>query len=793
MSDEMVGSDLETLLSAGEFPFRCEFTLRELARYWERDAQAGGPVGALVCARLASAPELLAPMTDRAVIDRHRPLVDLMMSAVFPAAFQEQTIGAALVPFHLQSFYATAFMERGGLDASGRLRGRINLDPRTALAYKILHAYALVLGQFYGITLDLEYPLVVTVNDETTGWDHHLKTQWNSRFLAVEAVGEVPVLDEDRRRRVLANLSDPWALMTLIPPDRFVFRGFAVITGVDVTQQEILSAIKRELIERESVVSSVAFARLEKHLQAYLRRPRLALGLAAFEDQQVFMLGHGGRLEHGCIYADSSHHTKSQFAGSIFERAVTRGEPLVVEDLVAWPGRTWIEDKLVDAGVRSILVAPLRYQDEVIGVLELTSDRPGDVNPTQAFQLREVLPLFSMAVKRSMDELDTRIQAVIKQTCTAIHPSVEWRFRRAVLNTMERRAGEGDMALEPIVFEGVYPLYALSDIRGSSTERARGIQADLLEQLRLAREVVRAGHARRALPVLDELAYRIDRHAAKIEPGLSAGDEVGVIAFLQTSVEPILDHLAGFGPAVKERVETYRAAVDPVFGVVYRQRRRFEESVARLNDAVSSYLDLEQPFAQAMFPHYFEKQKTDGVDHQIYVGGALVQDGRFDPLYLRNLRLWQLLVTCGIAARTERLKTGCAMPLDTTHLVLVQHSPLAIRFRFDEKRFDVDGAYNARYEIVKKRIDKATVRHGAERVTQPGHIAIVYGHPAEGAEYREYVDYLRSLGCLAGGVEELELDELQGVRGLHALRVRIDLSSPRLERPLSAADLGAGR
>ncbi len=28
----------------------------------------------------------------------------------------------------------------------------------------------------------------------------------------------------------------------------------------------------------------------------------------------------------------------------------------------------------------------------------------------------------------------------------------------------------------------------------------------------------------------------------------------------------------------------------------------------------------------------------------------------------------------------------------------------------DEKRFDVDGAYNARYEIVKKRIDKAYVK-----------------------------------------------------------------------------------
>ena len=57
--------------------------------------------------------------------------------------------------------------------------------------------------------------------------------------------------------------------------------------------------------------------------------------------------------------------------------------------------------------------------------------------------------------------------------------------------------------------------------------------------------------------------------------------------------------------------------------------------MTRINDAISSYIDLEEQAAQAMFPHYFEKQKTDGVDYTIYVGGALREDGIFDPLYLR--------------------------------------------------------------------------------------------------------------------------------------------------------------
>ncbi len=55
------------------------------------------------------------------------------------------------------------------------------------------------------------------------------------------------------------------------------------------------------------------------------------------------------------------------------------------------------------------------------------------------------------------------------------------------------------------------------------------------------------------------------------------------------------------------------------------------------------------------------------------------------------------------------------LPLETTNLILVQHTPLSIRFRFDEKRFDVDGAYDIRYAIVKKRIDKIALSDLAQR------------------------------------------------------------------------------
>jgi len=70
------------------------------------------------------------------------------------------------------------------------------------------------------------------------------------------------------------------------------------------------------------------------------------------------------------------------------------------------------------------------------------------------------------------------------------------------------------------------------------------------------------------------------------------------------------------------------------------------------------------------------------------------------------------------------------------------------------------------------------VRGTTERVTQPGKIAIVYSQEAEAAEYRDYIAYLQSLGSLERDVEPLDLEELQGVSGLRALRVTVSLEPP---------------
>ena len=607
-------------------PFRTELSLKPVIDFWTRLAgkdSAKGAVARVITEEVAKAPELLGPLTDCALLERHEDLLDLLMAAAFPPATRDNYFGAAMVPFQLHGFYATPPMERLLMTEDWRLKGRVNLDASLVAVMRRAYAYALVLHRMYAIDVELDNPLILTVPDPDTGLDRHFKLIFDWTFVDVEAKGPLPQLPVDIRQRVQANLLDAEGLSELsdlLPSDRFVLRGFTIIKAGETTDQEVLSALKRDLIDRESIVSKERFCGVEARLRTLFRRPNLKLGIGSIEGERVLILNDFSSHEHSCIFADSAHHKISEFAGTLYARVVQSGRPIIVQDLATMPNRTPVEDSVLASGVRTLVVAPLHYQGRVIGTLELGSSTPDDLDSTHLPKLNEVVPLFAMAVRRSMDEFNARVQTEIKERFTAIHPVVEWRFRKAVLDSLELSGNSAASELQPIVFENVYPLYALSDIRGSSVQRERAIQADLLTQLSLAREVVDVAYKARRLPALDQLRYRVERHSEQIREGVAAGDETGIVAFLRTDVESLFDHLGTFGEAVRGAIEAYRGALDPRLGAVYGQRRVFEESVTRIADTISSYLDLEEGAAQDIYPHYFEKQKTDGVDYQVYVG-----------------------------------------------------------------------------------------------------------------------------------------------------------------------------
>jgi hypothetical protein len=195
--------------------------------------------------------------------------------------------------------------------------------------------------------------------------------------------------------------------------------------------------------------------------------------------------------------------------------------------------------------------------------------------------------------------------------------------------------------------------------------------------------------------------------------------------------------------------------------------------MSKINKKLAAILDKEQIEAQNIFPHYYERFKTDGVEHNLYIGASITPSQPFDLMYLSNLRLWQLQTLCKMELEHYQLKSTLPYKLDVTSLILVFSSPISIRFRMDEKRFDVDGNYNARYEVVKKRIDKANIKGTKERITEKEKITIVYSNKKEETEYLKYIKFLQFKNILEPNIEKFEVEDLQGVSGLKAIRVKV--------------------
>ena len=766
-------------LSYKNFPFKCTLSLTNIIGYWQvlqYDKNTFyASTAKSVLKRIEKVPELLKPIEDITIVYKNKELIDLIMSAIFPPAIEEGKMSSVMIPFTPVEIYSTPAFEKVMAESASYESMLDELETKEMMSHKVMNAYAAIMQMYYGTIIPLDRHFIYNMKNPETGLNKYYKAEINAMFCEVIATCDLPKLTPADIKHLQNNLYKLDVWMEYLPPELFEFQGVVKINLTDVTAEEVKSRIKDELLQKDSIVNQDGFNLLEEKFQSLLQLENIKLGIAAYQKGKSSFVNYGKRIVRSILLGDNQEIACSMTGNSLYEWFENNPEPFVIEDLSKSDAMGGFEKKLVSEGIQNLLLGPLIYNGEFVGILELASPNVGDLQAMALNKIKDVLPLFAVAVKRSSEEFENRVESIIKRQYTSIHPTVEWKFTEAAHDIILQEEEGYSPVPKPIVFENVYPLYAASDIRNSSLERNKSINADLKFQLKIAREVLTQAKEYAQLPILEETLFRLKAYESKLKRKLVTGDEVTIVEFLQSEVEPIIRNIESNIPAFKNAAIAYFNALDKELGIVYKARRNFEESLTRINEEISTILDEEEAKAQVMFPHFFEKYKTDGVEHNIYIGASLTEKLKFDEIYLKNMRLWQLMVTIEIANKTEAVKDQLSLPLDTTHLILVHNAPLSIRFRLDEKKFDVDGAYNIRYEIIKKRIDKALIADTDERITQPGKIAIIYAQEKDAKEYKAYINFLSKKGFLKNDVEDLHLEDLQGVSGLKALRVSVNM------------------
>ncbi|WP_445381126.1 GAF domain-containing protein [Robiginitalea sp. IMCC43444] len=718
-------------------------------------------------------PFLRDGFADVNLLEEHEEVIQVILQDSFADVLGDNEIKAVSFPYFNEMFNPSRrlrkILQEAGPDFTPELKNQ-----QEGLDY--IMACTVILNFHYGYHLDFSRPYFFEIPD-AKGVINYYRVLYNADFMEIFPTENSPEITQDIVDELLARPEDVEFWKSRIPPESFVGKGFVIVNMFNVTAEHSISAIKSELIASDKRGSDRFMDELQDTFRSFFRLKDLKVGFIKYNHKDNrFERIYGNGIKSFILHEKDMEFCNEALCNGSYDKLLRQKTYFVVPDVKKYAamaeGKGFYKN-LEKQGVGSAIFAPIASKGELLGILEVVSGQKKVLNGVNATKLDDVMPYIVSAVIRSRIEEENLIDAIIQHEYTTVHDSVLWRFKEEAKQFIIDELQGRQPSFKEIVFDEVYPLYGQIDIKGSSTARNAAIQRDLIIQLSRINSIMEKAKASTSLPIYEELSFRVANHIDEIKEMLHTNSEQAIFNFIQEEMVPVLAHLKKENTDLAAEIEAYEAEIDPETQSFYDHRRNYDQSVMRTNKTLAGLLDKRQSDAQQMYPHYFERYKTDGVEHNMYIGDSISSGKKFDMLYLSNLRLWQLQVMVEMENAYYNLKKELPVKLDVASLVLVYNTSLSIRFRMDEKRFDVDGTYNARYEVIKKRIDKSYIKGTEQRLTQAGKLVIVYSQKSDELEYLRYISFLKSKGCFTNNIEIVELEGLQGVSGLKAIRAEV--------------------
>ncbi|WP_053058192.1 hypothetical protein [Pedobacter sp. BMA] len=706
-------------------------------------------------------------------LSKYKDTLELIFTILTPLMDDEEDLFWALsTPIPDQIFFSTNAFYQFFKDHDPK--NKVVKDSEPVEKKQLKFIYNIILDRFYNFTSVLRNEIIYGHVNEKTKLTQYYNIQTDTKFVDIQHKGELPEINFEELSQYFQDNNELEYLITHLPLQNFHFEGFSIISITDVTLHHAIDGIRDALVNHN--YQTEAYAHVIQALKSLSGDGNLEFGLMPFltvnkklvfdnkEFSQSMLINSAkaSNLEEEVFYSlvdKYKENPRAIFVSSINDDQIEKDPFLRV---------------LKAAGVCSYSVLPVYYNTQLAGVLEVYSNQEVLVDDKLLSRLRPAIPLIGQLFQYSIEEFDAKMDEVLMDKFTALQPSVQWKFNEAVWHFLQQQNSNSKVKeIETVTFKHMYPLFGAIDIRNSTIERNRALKDDLNVLLNSLMAALKAIRKSVSLELTDKLLFNCKDWIKRIGSLASSNEESQLNEFLEVEVYPFLSIIKGNDPETAKIVEGYFEVIVPETGAAYANRRQLEVSMQLINTEVSQYLEKSQANLQASYPCYFAKFRTDGVEYDIYIGQEIAPHKPFDLLYLKNIRLWQLTSMVEIARLSKSLIGEMPRALETTQLIFIHSNAIDISFRNDERRFDVEGAYNIRYEVVKKRIDKVLVKGSDERLTQPHKIAMVYFNPDEAKEYMEYIKYMQVQGYLNDDLEQLELDELQGVSGLKALRVGV--------------------
>ena len=656
-----------------EFPAICKtsfFKVIELLEAQSKDADKNvASYAQNLLKEIESYPLLKKGFEDVELIKKYEAPIGKLCRTLFPDALLSNEIKAVVPPFVFTPIYTSSRFEKifKGTDPS-LVYSLKDIDEDTFYLYS---CYS-ILGSYYGYPMKAGGPMMVEIEDKNNETKKMYRMAFNADLMEFVPTEKSIEITEEDFYELLDNFENIDFWKQKFPPNSWIMRGIGVINLMDVTVDESHATITSNLL----IKSKDSFENIRKGIRNLFSSNTIEVGMVTFNENELVPV-HKSNVRSILLGEDVTLDCAENMCQYTFKKLVDQKQPLVISDVRKFHklSKSAMSKRLVELNIKSYIIAPLIYEDELLGFMELSSSNKYELNTVSLSRINEILPVLAMATKRFKTEEQNRVEAIIQQECTTIHSSVKWRFEIEARKFMAKQFNNEQPVFQDIIFKDVYPLYGQLDIKNSSVRRNEAVKSDLIRQINEVKKILQHAFVQTKITAYEELIYRVDEYKNEIRKGLSAGSEHKILGFIKSDIYPVFHHLKQSDSELKTRINKYENLLDPELNTIYSERKKYDNSVNTINHRLASFLDDRQEEAQHMFPHYFERYKTDGVEHNLYIGQSISQKKAFDPIYLKNLRLWQLIVMCQMENEFLRIKRELEFDIEVASLILVYSTP----------------------------------------------------------------------------------------------------------------------
>ena len=290
----------EFINSNYKFPFKVSVSFHKLIEHIEAAAESKDNIkkefASNILKEINNNPGIRKSFIKSIDVKPYEKLISSMMMFIFPDAFWEKQTYALSTIFKNEVIYSSPKYREIIMNNGDEIEGELNIDDISFNFGTTIGGFAIILNQIYGFDFRFEFPLIYKIPHPETGLDRYYKLNMANEFADVKVLGKLKKFTDKERQEIYDRIYDINFIRKIIPPEDFEFSGFLVINAINISDSEILSAIKKDFIDKHNVSIQTSFLKLQHNIRSLLKESSVSMGLAETVGSNDLLFRHGNKV-----------------------------------------------------------------------------------------------------------------------------------------------------------------------------------------------------------------------------------------------------------------------------------------------------------------------------------------------------------------------------------------------------------------------------------------------------------------------------------------------------------------